>query len=205
MRPTIIGKRFGKLVVINHHSRNARGVMRYLCHCDCGLESLVYKANLERGSTKSCGCGEFRFQAKHGLCDCPEYRAWRHMKERCSNPNNTRFDRYGGRGISVCREWKCDFMAFLRDMGRKPSPRHTLERINNDGNYCKENCRWAMDCEQSLNTCRNRILYHDGRRQPVILWSKELGINKSTLYKRITRSGWETSKALTTHVQKRLH
>lgn len=145
-RLNLRGKRFGKLRAIKFAgSENGDGF--WLCQCKCGVLKKFKTDNLRSGNTKSCGC----FRELHGFCDTPEYRSWSAMLARCYNPNRDHYERYGGRGIRVCSRWRKSFLEFRYDMGLKPSSCHTLERKNNDGNYCKSNCRWATKSEQAKN------------------------------------------------------
>jgi hypothetical protein len=121
------------------------------------------------------------------------------MIRRCTNPDSTGYARYGGRGITVCDRWRESFANFLADMGPKPTPRHTIDRINNDGNYEPGNCRWATGKEQCRNTRRNRYIEHDGRRMTQVEWCEETGMIKATLCCRL-KSGWSVAAALTTPV-----
>jgi hypothetical protein len=139
---------------------------------------------------------------KHGMHGSPEYRAWQQMRQRCQNPGNQRFDRYGGRGIKVCPRWDGSFLAFYADMGPRPSPTHSLDRIDNDGDYSPENCRWATRAEQNRNRGDCIILDHDGMRMTVAEWARHLGINVRTLSLRIEQ-GWDAVRALTTPVARR--
>ena len=127
----------------------------------------------------------------------PEYVAWRHMKERCRCKKTSGFKNWGGRGIKVCDRWENSFEGFLEDVGRKPTSKHTLERIDNDGNYEPGNVRWATYKEQHMNKRTNRLLTFRGESKPLTQWATELGINPSTLSKRILRSSWPVEIALT--------
>ncbi len=140
---------------------------------------------------------------KHGLCKTPEYRAWIAMKHRCYNHKTPRFNRYGARGIIVCDRWLNSFENFFVDMGVRPSENHSLDRIDNNGNYEPSNCRWATIKEQNDNKCDSIVLEHNGRRQNVSAWSKELGINHRTLAIRI-ETGWSIADALETPVERRV-
>lgn len=141
---------------------------------------------------------------KHGMYDTPEHQAWTHMTYRCRNHSAQKYNRYGGRGISVCCRWQGmdGFVNFFADMGRRPSPGHSLDRIDNNGNYCPENCRWATKEEQNCNRGDSVFLSYNGVRMTVSQWSREIGINVRTLSLRV-EAGWADERALTTPVAKR--
>lgn len=120
----------------------------------------------------------------HGMSKLPEYKGWQAMKRRCDNPADQKYARYGGRGITVCERWQ-RFVNFYADMGPRPSPNHSIDRIDNDGHYEPGNCRWATQSEQMLNTSRNVWLEYDGRRQTITQWAIEFGIALNTLKGRI--------------------
>jgi hypothetical protein len=142
----ITGNKYGKWAVErfayveNRHSY-------WLCRCECGTTKVIWGANLRQGLTHSCGCSKI----VHGLRRTNEYRTWRGIKERCLNPNNKDYINYGGRGITVCERWVNSFENFIKDMGKKPSPELSIDRINNDKGYSPDNCQWATKSQQSRN------------------------------------------------------
>lgn len=127
----------------------------------------------------------------------PEYTSWLNMKSRCGNPKNHRYYRYGGRGIKVCDEWLNSYKSFLSDVGRKPTPAHTLDRINNDGNYEPGNVRWATDEEQKNNRSDNKILAYHGKTLTIAQWSRVIGISNCMLWTRVNKYGWSVDDAMT--------
>lgn len=133
----------------------------------------------------------------------PEYLSWSKMRDRCLNNNHHAYARYGGRGICIDPAWD-DYSTFLRDMGRKPSPSHSLDRYpDNDGDYTPTNCRWATKEEQGRNRCDNKIVEFNGKKQSVASWAAELNIPKTALYQRLGRLHWTIERAFTTPSEKR--
>lgn len=154
----LVGLRFGRLLVTGR-AKNSNGCTRWHCLCDCGKKVTPFGTSLRGGLTSSCGCllresARERFTT-HGGSYTSEYCTWRHMRYRCHNPRYPRFKDWGGRGIRVCLRWRSSFAAFLSDMGPKPSPRHTIDRIDNDGNYEPNNCKWSTPKEQMQNRRMN--------------------------------------------------
>jgi len=149
----ISGLKINRWTIISYDNKR-RGSF-WNCVCDCGTKRVVNSTALKLGKTKSCGCLKLEKMKTHqegtrGSIS-KEYRSWVHLKERCNNPNHHAYHRYGGRGISVCKEWRDSYETFLLDMGRAPSKSHSVDRKNNDGNYEPSNCRWATKKEQSNN------------------------------------------------------
>ena len=196
------GTRFGLLTVlgpapdyISPGGKNRE--TRWHCRCDCGKEISVISSQLKK--QKSCGCK--RERKTHGLKHTPEYQCWESMKSRCLNPNNKDYDIYGGRGISVCTEWK-GFIQFYKDMGLRPNPGYSLDRIDNDGDYTPNNCRWATAKEQQRNRSNNKRIRFQGQTLVLSEWAEKTGLNYFTIYNRL-KSGWPVERALTEPSAKR--
>src|SRR3990167_1723862 len=158
------GLRYGRLTVQSEAGRYLHKVL-WLCTCACGKSVVVVGGSLRNSLTTSCGCYHTeqvsaRF-TKHGCINWPEYRTWKAMKERCCRPAHVGYKYYGARGIQVCDRWLHSFENFLADIGQKPSPRHTLDRINTEGNYEPGNCRWATSSEQRRNQRRYKLAHPD--------------------------------------------
>lgn len=157
------GTRFERLVVHEEVGRkNAH--RRFLCRCDCGNEVVVFLSALRSGLSRSCGCLRRERATTHGASwrerQTSEWRTWVHMRSRCRTGEKN----YGARGIKVCERWDNSFAAFLEDMGPKPSPRHSIDRIDNDGDYEPGNCRWATTVRQLRNTRNNLWIWYKGHR-----------------------------------------
>lgn len=193
------GQRFGKLVAIRKlDERTSDGIVQWECLCDCGRTTHVRKYGLlreGRGVTRSCGCLHKTSVTSHGCSMTSEYNTWASMKKRCLNPNHKSYLDYGGRGITICDEWQQGFEAFIRDMGPKPSPRHQLERKDNDGNYCPENCIWATPKDQGNNKRTSRRICFNGSTRTLSQWADLCGIGITTLHARL-KKGWPLNKAL---------
>lgn len=194
-RSRLIGHRFSKLVVVSF-SHSSGGVLHWMCKCDCGGEKVVSGGSLSSGMTKSCGCLAVGGRHTHGMSGSQMYKAWAAMKDRCQNKNNTHYSDYGGRGISVCERWSESFQAFADDMGQRPAGM-TIERIDNNAGYCKENCKWATRKEQQNNRRANRMVEINGETRTFAQWCEHYRIRRSTASKRID-NGYSDVVAITT-------
>lgn len=191
----LTNRRFGMLVVVRIAYRRNR-IIHWECKCDCGKMSTPSGRNLVRGLTKSCGCNKYGHNnLRHGLSNTAEYRAWKSMKGRCCNPLDKRYHRYGGRGICLAPEWLDDFEAFLSDVGPRPSPKHSIDRIDNDGHYEPGNVKWSTPVEQNRNRSTNKVLEVFGLRKTAAEWALEIGISTQHLIARL-RNGWAVEDAV---------
>ena len=171
MKPIIdlTNKRYGALTVLGMSTQRAnRNKIQWDCQCDCGVQKPVLGEGLRGGHTKSCGCARSMAGPRnpaytHGLCKHPVYAVWSMMKGRCYAATNSRYADYGGRGIAVCKAWREDVRAFINDMGERPSPQHSIDRIDNDWYYEPGNCRWATTTEQRRNTRDTKLTMKEAK------------------------------------------
>lgn len=186
----IAGLRFGRLLVIACTGKNSAGRLLWLCRCDCGQEAVVSGKNLRRGQ-QSCGCLQKEAarttRYKHGMSNTRIFRTWQAMINRCTNANGPDFKCYGGRGIAVCQDWLDSFEAFYADMGEPPTLQHTLDRIDNDGDYAPDNCRWATRLEQGRNTRKVAKITIDGITRSTPEWAEIAGISAKAISIRIRK------------------
>ena len=173
---------------------------RWICRCECGEKRSVDGGNLRTGLSRSCGCLHSEQSAEahrtHGMSGTKVYQAWQGMHTRCGNPREPGFKHYGGRGIKICKRWR-KFENFYADMGIPPSKKHSLDRIDNDGNYEPRNCRWATELQQKSNRRNTRRLTFKGETKTITEWSRKTGLSWEVIYGRV-RLGWSVHKALST-------
>lgn len=201
----LTGLRFGRLVVKKFHHRDRD--TWWECICDCGRTTIVRTNHLRSGNTSSCGCYLVDSHIVHGDANTRLYHIWINMKARCCNPNHPRYKDYGGRGITICSEWREDFQNFKDWALNKGgySDHKSIDRIDNNKRECgysPENCRFTNDVVQANNKNNNYRLTMDGRTQTLSEWAREYGIHPKTLQSRIVRSGWSIKDALTRDVVK---
>lgn len=184
------GNRYGRWLVLRHINGRL-----WECRCDCGNIKNVVNQNLKRGASMSCGCLRVELITKHGKLDAPEYNVWRGMIQRCTAGDDHKTRNYKKRGITVCPRWAVSFEAFLEDMGPRPSLKHSIERIDNDGNYEPGNCRWATMPEQHRNTRRTRFITVNGDRMCVADAALICGLHPTTVLRRLQKGMSETEAA----------
>lgn len=196
MKTDLTGKSFGKLTVLSHSGQSTKwGRPLWNCRCTCGNVVQKSSQHLIGGSTSSCGKRECRIGFVDGHRKSITCNSWKAMVRRCTNPKANNYEKYGGRGITVCSRW-LDFKNFLVDLGERPSPTFTLERKDSNGNYCPENCCWADKTTQTRNRGCSKTLTFEGQTLPVIEWSKLKSIPLSVIYQRMARN-WDAEKILT--------
>ena len=194
------GERFGSLVATKRAENKGRNTY-WICVCDCGRTISVSTTHLRRGKTKSCGCQTSKLKSinhqTHGLTETHLYNIWIGMKQRCFSENHSSYSDYGGRGITICEEWKDDFTAFY-DWSLRNGWNEGLEidRMDNNGSYSPENCRWVSRTVQNNNKRNNHYIEYNGKTQTMAQWAKELNMNPVTLKSRIRR-GWSIEDAFT--------
>lgn len=200
-----VGLRFNKLEILEYAFKKGN-VNFYKCRCDCGNTKTIRIAYLVSGHTKTCGClvyekAKMCHYKKHGVSKTKLYAVWRTMISRCESPNNENYKNYGQRGISVCSEWKSvlNFYNWANENGYKIGL--TIDRIDTNGNYEPNNCRWATPKEQSNNRRNNVLIEHNGVTKTIAAWSYELGGCPHLIGQRIG-NGWSIERAITTKIRK---
>lgn len=187
------GTRFARLVVLAPAGQTKKSQCLSFCACDCGNFRIAANSRLKNGYTQSCGCmRRDRFKlitVTHGKSADTEYRIWDGIRARCTRPSHQAWANYGGRGITVCEAWLKSFAAFYADMGDRPSPKHTIDRIDNECGYSPDNCRWATREEQASNRRRTARGSLCGEVDTLVNWAARLGVSLNMLHKRMNRYG----------------
>ena len=197
-------KRFGALTVIERSPRRSSGCIMWVCRCDCGNVVTVNGRDLRVGHTKSCGCLYRGRKPTHGMTKTRIYNIWQHMISRCNRTSDKSYDRYGGRGITVCDEW-LDFKTFAEwSFSNGYEDNLTIDRIDNNKGYSPNNCRWATYKQQSNNRRCCKQYEMDGRKQNLKQWCEEFGVRYGTVVNRM-RKGWSFERAISEpiHIEKR--
>lgn len=192
------GMRFSRLTVISETTQ-LNQIRCFLCRCDCGAEKTIRLEALRSNRTQSCGCLGREMSRKnhttHGMGESSVYHSWAAMLQRCRNPNNKDFPRYGGRGITVCERW-LNIENFYADMGDKPS-HHSIDRIDNNLGYSPENCRWATRIEQGNNLRNNYLITAGCITLTINQWATELSMSRGAIVNRLGK-GWTPEKTFST-------
>lgn len=204
----LTGEKIGRLTVIKRVENNKANNAQWLCQCECGKEIITTTANLKRRHSKSCGCLRKEHTSginnnfyKHGMYNTKLYQTWHNMKQRCFNKNSSHYKNYGGRGIKVCNEW-LEFMNFYNwAMSNEYSEGLTIDRIDVNGNYEPDNCRWVDNKTQCNNKRNNHLITYNGKTHTMMEWSRLLNIKYDVLRFRLKR-GWDIEKALTERIKK---
>ena len=198
----MIGQKFHRLTVIERaESTPGNRGKRWLCQCECGNQTIARNDSLKNGRSKSCGCYKNEQASKrivsinktHGMNNTPEHMCWKGLMNRCNNKNSPSYKDYGCRGIKVCESWK-KFENLYKDMGKRPEGT-SIDRIDVNGDYCPENCRWATIEEQSRNKRDNIHIEYKGQTKILTDWAKEINISVQTLYKRLYDYGYSVEEA----------
>jgi hypothetical protein len=204
----ITGQLFGRITVLSFRDIHKRRT-RWYCVCSCGEKLTCSGSALKTGNTRSCGClkrdttieRNITQSTTHGMTATSIYNVWASMKRRCCRPSSQDYKNYGGRGITVCERW-LEFENFYEDMGDRPSNQYSIERIDNDGDYCLDNCKWILTSNQAKNRRTNRRLSYNGETRIVVDWARHLNMNVHTIYSRLNR-GWSIADTLTRPLQSR--
>ena len=206
-RIDIAGVRSGRLVAVRPIGANGRGNVVWLCQCDCGGTKNVIAYRLKCGCIKSCGCIRreklIERNRKHGRSKTPVYNIWAGIVRRCTKPSASRYSYYGGRGIKVCDRW-LDFENFYKDMGDRPTQKHQIDRIDNGGDYCPDNCRWATASQNARNRRSSRRINHLGENHSLTGWAEKFDKKPQTVIDRVTQLGWSIDEALSTESGKKI-
>jgi len=205
-RNDLVGKKFGRLTVLEFSEiRKQRAY--WSCRCECGAICVVAGSNLTCAITQSCGCFQKERTSEasktHGLSSTLLYGIWFNMRARCMKQSNKSYVNYGERGIYVCDRWKDSFENFYEDMGPRPSTKHSLDRIDNNGPYSPDNCRWVTNDIQASNKRSNRNITYNGKTQTFAQWCKELNLPRLKVLKRLLR-GWDFEQAISVEGNARL-
>ena len=204
----LVGQKINRLTVVRRIENPKDKQTMFECLCDCGNTVAVRGNALATGHTKSCGCLRteqmIKHNHKHGGYYTRMYTIWGNMKSRCNNPRAVNYAAYGGRGVRVCEEWKNSFENFqIWALSSGYEETLTLDRIDVNGDYCPENCRWITHKEQQSNKRNNRMLTYNGETHTAAEWARKLNMDYLLLHNRITRLGWSAEKALTTPARRK--
>lgn len=204
----IVGNRYNNLVVVERLPNIKGGITVWKCLCDCGNYTIVRGHNLKNGAVKSCGClkNTTKPSLKHNMSNTRIYREWANMKRRCYTPSIKSYKDYGGRGITVCNEWKESFESFMKwALNNGYADNLTIERKDTNGNYCPENCEWIPLNQQQKNRRNCRLINYNGQTMTLTEWCKKLNLPFNRIHYRLYSLGWSFERAISepVHVEKR--
>lgn len=189
----LVGQKFGRLIILSAENRKFKVI------CDCGKEKTVFAQDVYLGKTQSCGCLAIEKNTKHGLTkkninkiEKSMYKIYASMKQRCLNKKTKGYENYGARGIKICERWINSFENFYNDMGLRPSLKHSIDRIDNDGDYTPENCKWALHEEQMQHTTKTVEVTINGETKSLEYWCKKFNVCSNTVRGRIKRKVFDT-------------
>lgn len=190
----LTGQTFGRWTVTGRTGSTAFGAAKWACVCECGNKKNIGSQTLRTGGSKSCGCYNVDVHREicivrntsHGMARSDEHNTWVNMRQRCENPNNNGYHKYGARGITVCERWK-SFEHFFADMGKRPTKKHSIDRINSLNGYSPDNCRWATAKQQQNNRTNNLKITYLGETLTAPDWSKKYGMSIETIRQRLKR------------------
>lgn len=199
----LVGKNFGYLTVLKKTNKKCATSIIWLCKCRCGNLIEVPTSRLKSGNTKSCGCLRYeklkKANTKHGLTDTRIYNIWKGIKRRCNNPKCKGYKYYGAKGIKICDRWNNNFIEFYNwALKNGYNDTLTIDRIDNNGNYEPNNCRWATYKEQTNNMTTNHILEYNNRKLTISQWAETTGVKERTIRSRVIM-GWDVKRILETH------
>lgn len=203
LKDFVVGAKFNAWTVLApapYRKGSNRKIGRVVCRCACGQLRITSWADVRKGRSRCCGClgnaGTSKRFRKHGRTMHPMFSTWESMKYRCYNPKAKNFYLYGAKGVRVCDAWLNSLEQFCLDMGERPSPQHTIDRIDSNGNYEPSNCRWATPKEQARNTSRNRIITFNGETLCLKAWAERTGLTEMCIHGRL-RAGWSIENTIT--------
>lgn len=202
----LVGGKYGRLTVIERAGSTAQKKALWICRCDCGNEVIVVGSHLLNGNTHSCGCYKSdrtsERMGSHRKSNTRLHHIWKNMRQRCNNPNKPDYKYYGGKGIIVDERWS-DYSSFEKWAVENGYTNNlTIDRIDVNGNYCPENCRWVTMTEQARNMSRNRIITYNGETHCLAEWAEIIGISAKVLGHRLNSYGWTIERAFTTPVRR---
>ena len=194
-----VGQKFNKFTILEFNGKHKSGHLTALCKCDCGNIRTISLSDLKLNRSKSCGCirkeAKQLFKKDHGMTNTKEFKTWAGIKIRCYNKNYKSYNYYGGKGVTMCNRWLNSFRNFLEDMGFAPTNKHSIDRIDSNGNYEPNNCKWSTLIEQANNKSNNKFYEYNGEIKSVPYFSRKYNIPMGRLYERL-KAGYSIKDAI---------